>query len=615
MRIIQQSTGLSDGSVSRIKLTADARANNIFDPSASFMRDRGDGIMVSVYDTFIKHIYDIRLYNVGKSDRIFLWRIWKNGEYFQVDFKDSNDNIVAQAKELISSLDFVSDKPSILEIKPYNIYKVSGFITLNLYYITSTINITNLTASSTLLSQTVYEHIDNNYSLYPFKDYPNNNDVKNAVIDVKVFGDKTHEYALDALRVNFGATFSYIIEIKDVTANKIVSRIQDVNQFNPGIYTISIPEYQSSGITATITLNIGSTGFTYSGLNLKLQGSCIYDRGYDILLPAYIPVVVNRELNIYSENIISNAYASQVTVIMEASGGIHGKDKFVFKPTAAGTTVLKATAKEKGIDTLIKRINLIAVDENAGSGLTKKVLVIGDSKTDNPTKLAELLNLFSNDGMQIELIGTIVETGTDSIGNTRTVKGEGRSGWGIDDYYNKASYNGFTNPFFNSSTSLFDFSYYMTSNGFTGVDYVIIDLGANDTGLIAKNIKTYYDHIINSIRAYNSNIKIILSLQEGHSLLEPTTAPIQQQKIVLNKIVKGLLEWYSGKESENIYLLPQYVNLDLYNDFPTTQVASSSRNPTLVTKCTDYTHPSAYGYYKIADMYYYMLKYLASIGA
>lgn len=69
------------------------------------------------------------------------------------------------------------------------------------------------------------------------------------------------------------------------------------------------------------------------------------------------------------------------------------------------------------------------------------------------------------------------------------------------------------NPFYNTSTEKFDFSYYMTQQGYTDVDYVFINLGTNDLNrspMTETDIMGYYDEMITSIKQYNSNIKICL---------------------------------------------------------------------------------------------------------
>jgi hypothetical protein len=325
---------------------------------------------------------------------------------------------------------------------------------------------------------------------------------------------------------------------------------------------------------------------------------------YDIILPKKIPVVVGHTLNIYHETILSKAYLKEVMVQTQGAGYLNF-DNLSYTPQTGDTNkTITATVTEKGKQTLMKQSTIIPVAVNAGTGTTKKVLVIGDSKTDNPTKLQELINLFSGDAMAIDLIGTR---------GVAPYESEGRSSWGIRHYYNQQTFNGGTNPFYNSATGFFDFSYYMSQKGYTGVDIVIIDLGANDNNYAWSELQRDYDYLINSIHAYDANIKICLSLQEGHSMMQMNTSTFQQSKLQ-HDLNLNLINYYDGRESEKIYLLPQHMNVDPLNDYQTTMAVISNRNPTQIAKCTDIVHPSNYGYYKIADMYYYMIKYLASLG-
>jgi hypothetical protein len=55
---------------------------------------------------------------------------------------------------------------------------------------------------------------------------------------------------------------------------------------------------------------------------------------------------------------------------------------------------------------------------------------------------------------------------------------------------------------------------------------------------------------------------------------------------------------------DNVFITPMYLNVDRYHDYPTVEEQESQRNPTLVVRQTNNVHPSRYGYYKFADVYY-----------
>ena len=58
------------------------------------------------------------------------------------------------------------------------------------------------------------------------------------------------------------------------------------------------------------------------------------------------------------------------------------------------------------------------------------------------------------------------------------------------------------------------------------------------------------------------------------------------------------------EQIQNANIIPIYLNLDNYNDFPKTTVTRSDRNPETYEVCNDNVHPSKYGFYKFADTFY-----------
>ena len=136
------------------------------------------------------------------------------------------------------------------------------------------------------------------------------------------------------------------------------------------------------------------------------------------------------------------------------------------------------------------------------------VLIIGDSTVNNT---AIRLNAnFAARNKTVTLLGTQ---------GTSPTQNEGRPGWSAGDYCGKSD-RGKTsaNAFWNPSTQAFDFSYYMTTQGYSSVDFVVVQLGTNDlynAKIDMASVTTawsYLKQIIDSILAYNANQKIILNL-------------------------------------------------------------------------------------------------------
>ena len=213
------------------------------------------------------------------------------------------------------------------------------------------------------------------------------------------------------------------------------------------------------------------------------------------------------------------------------------------------------------------------------------LLAIGDSTIDQDYLTGTLLSYFGSKNKTITLLGTL--GGTNPLN-----RNEGRAGWTTANYMADTTKNGYTNPFWDPLTEAFDFSYYMTQQGYSGVDFVVIQLGINDLypsnpllsaepnyAAIWGNIKT----MIDSILAYNSSTKIIINL--------PTTPN-------------------SDPSAHHIPLFLYQHYVIRYNDIALSGVSEYSDDTVRVSYChlmldpatdiNDNVHPTQAGYEKMA---------------
>ena len=232
-------------------------------------------------------------------------------------------------------------------------------------------------------------------------------------------------------------------------------------------------------------------------------------------------------------------------------------------------------------------------------------MFIGDSLTDRGIYIAGIMQ-DSNNG--ITPIGTLQDS-VEIDETTYTFYDEGRSGWQTDKYVSAASYNGFTNAFYNPSTETFDFSYYVTNNSFSDIDAVCILLGTNDLADININYNNPIQNIatmIDSIHDYDNSIKIILCLtpqgamQSGWGNTNGRTGSADGFDYRAKTLVEKMIDTFANQT--NVYLCPVYGIINSELDFPSEEVAESDRNPTLIRRETDNVHPNTYGYLKIADI-------------
>ena len=208
------------------------------------------------------------------------------------------------------------------------------------------------------------------------------------------------------------------------------------------------------------------------------------------------------------------------------------------------------------------------------------LLAIGDSTVDSDVMTGTLLSHFTSKGRTITLLGTLGKS-TEPLN-----KNEGRAGWSTADYMTNSTRNGYTNPFYHNGT--FDFSYYMTQQGYSGVDFVVIQLGINDLyNVIDPSYETIYGNIktmIDSILSYNANIKIILNL--------PTTPNSDES---FHSVAEYLYQ-------NRIVKYNEYVQAQVLKDYNENKVRCSYCHLILnpATDIRDNVHPTDAGYEKMA---------------
>jgi hypothetical protein len=233
----------------------------------------------------------------------------------------------------------------------------------------------------------------------------------------------------------------------------------------------------------------------------------------------------------------------------------------------------------------------------------KKVLFIGDSLTNAGFYPYEIQKHLSGEG--VESIGTVTTTAyldSDPAVTTKvSVKHEGRGGWSAQDYISKASKSGVPNAFWNPSTASFDFAFYLSNNGFSLPDIVFINLGTNGTVNPQAEINAIKT-IITSIRAYSATVPIVVS-----AIAPGNATQNRYVDIYLTQIRELQIAEFDG-EMSNVWVAPIYLNINRETDWKTQVVAESSRNTLEVTRQIDSVHPSKYGYYKFADIYWSVIQ-------
>lgn len=344
-------------------------------------------------------------------------------------------------------------------------------------------------------------------------------------------------------------------------------------------------------------------GTTYNVVNNKItipNSAIQIEYAAKLSLPKKINMLQGHVYNLYYEQMLGYGFIRDYKV-SETSLPYHPLYySFLHNSTTVGNTT-KTIRLWNGFGYKLEEKSLIINTVNKETAGNLKICVIGDSMTENPKKLYELANLAANDrNFSITYLGARTATGTDSDGNTRTVKHCGYSGRNIIDVCQLASYGeNRPNIFYDSTletTNKFSIAKGIATMGDTP-DVIIIDHGANQAAKSWADVKGCYDFIINDIAAYNiahnTDIKVVICVQQPGGLIDTINVPLLGSKWGRDYAPTKLMDYvneYDDRENEGIFLLPQYLIIDPYKDYPRTDAPYSERNTSLREIALDNVH-------------------------
>lgn len=326
-------------------------------------------------------------------------------------------------------------------------------------------------------------------------------------------------------------------------------------------------------------------------------------REKELVLPAEYPIVQGKTGYIYLDNINLNGnyYVENDIFVSQSISNDLIAGGYPIKMENSDITLPLSRNKHGAIiqqaSILIKKVSA-----DAGSGIIKKVLAIGESTTEAPAYRNALIDRFKEDPMSIQMIGT--------RGEGQTLH-EGRSGWTTDHFLHSQSYNGITNSFYNPDTSQFDFEYFLEKNNIEMPEIVLLRFGINDPnqGLSSeKTIANLYT-IINQIKAVKADAKFLIGLSSNLCRIENVAYRTESRRNNILETIKSLIIEFDNRKSEGYYLEPTYLNVDPIWDMQYEEKPISIYQSKTMLFATDGTHPAnETGYQKAADTTYFTIK-------
>lgn len=254
-------------------------------------------------------------------------------------------------------------------------------------------------------------------------------------------------------------------------------------------------------------------------------------------------------------------------------------------------------------------VNVAVIASALGSGKSPKIMLIGDSHT--------AMGKYQYNANQFLISRGVTPVWLGSLESSYGLSHEGRSGWRAYTYTQCAngSSDGLsgTNAFYHNGE--FDFSAYMTAQGYSGVDVVFLALGTNDFARgnhdDIDTVIGYYQTMVDSIHDYDSNIKIVIWL---------ATPPCDRNGVnglawsrAYKTFNTAIAFRGSSWGANNIYILPTILAVDPIYDFPYTEVKPNPTSDETIIEATDIVHLSDTGYEHLAYPVCGMIQYIAGL--
>lgn len=353
-----------------------------------------------------------------------------------------------------------------------------------------------------------------------------------------------------------------------------------------------------------------------------------------LVLPPVIYATPDVECNLYFDNAVLTTSVDNYAFDVKCDIGLQMSERWAVTPTngEAGDHPIVVEIRDKANQLVARGESIVRVElppRKVDQPMT--LLIVGDSLTEASIYPQQIVDLASSGGVDwLELIGT---RGPKNMPPTGDVKHEGYSGWTANAFtlfsgplarsgYYKRGATG--SPFIYESADgvkKLDFARYCADvNDSKCPDLVTIGLGTNDVfsandGNIEVELGKmfeHYDAVVQLIRTACPETRIGVQLTTPPSTSEDGFRNYRgagkqtrwQYRRNQHRLVEQLLAHYSGRENENLYVIPTYLNLDAAHNFPTARERKSARSKEFVVRVVNGAHPTEAGYKQIGDEIY-----------
>lgn len=383
------------------------------------------------------------------------------------------------------------------------------------------------------------------------------------------------------------------------------------------------------------------TGIT-SQAETKPPADHLFPGKVRLTLPSVIYGVVGIEMNVYFDNVVlvtnPDNYAFRV-ICGNGWKGIQQSERWTFIPKSEDIGKIPFQIEVRDQDNVVvarakSTIKILPADAGAGQKMT--MLCIGDSLTCQAVYIQHFMGLCQGkDNPRLTLVGSLQGEGAASAMLNEGAPGQ-TTEWFATKYSPAARKGTWQerqgSPFLylgSDNRPKLDFARYCQDiNQGKHPNIVVFFLGINDVfSPTDENIESktdqilkYYDELIAMVQSVNKNTII------GVTLIPPPAASQDafgancgcyytrwQYKRNQHRLVERLIEHFGGREKDQVFLIPAYVNLDCRHNYPTNSMPWNSRNAQQGIRQVNAVHPAPEGYFQIGDSFYCWIKAVLSL--
>ena len=355
-------------------------------------------------------------------------------------------------------------------------------------------------------------------------------------------------------------------------------------------------------------------------------------------LPKVIFAVPGDETNIYFDNVVLVANPDNYIFDVTCDKGFHYDQRwsFVPEPGDAGEHPLTIEVRDESNAVLARARTIVRVAAaDAGKGATVSLLAIGDSHLQRDFYLQHVLDLsIADPNLKLSLVGS---RGAGNKPPTSDLRHEGYNGWTAQAFVTRKGpkpRTGYYVPAETASPFLYeepdgepqlDFGKYCQDlNHGKAPDFVIIQVGGNDIwrandediDKTVDDIFGYFDVLIEMIHKFDSRTRIGLAIVDPLSRSQhgfrnyrgPGKKTRWEFRRIQHRMVERMIERYSDRDANNLFLIPVNVNLDCVNGFPMREYPVNARTSAKEFRVYDGSHLSPEGYKQFGDPIYAWIK-------